>query len=104
MEPLLAGLPACVRLRLHGVKLPESQGPLMLTLDGPQRLCGQVSLHGAGRIEARFTVRKAGQYALKVCDYSETDADYMLTNLDKLFPQKHKLIWVVKNDWMSVIA
>ena len=87
MEPLLAGLPACVRLRLHGVKVSE-QGPLMLTLDGPQRLCGQVSLHGAGRIEARFTVRRAGRYALKVCE-SETGRALLRDLLDVLAGVAH---------------
>ena len=94
MEPLLAGLPACVRLRLHGVKVSESQGPLMLTLDGPQRLCGQVSLHGAGRIEARFTVRKAGQYALKVCE-SETGRALLRDLLDVLAGVAHTASTVV---------
>ena len=93
MEPLLAGLPACVRLRLHGVKVSE-QGPLMLTLDGPQRLCGQVSLHGAGRIEARFTVRKAGQYALKVCE-SETGRALLRDLLDVLAGVAHTASTVV---------
>ena len=88
MEPLLAGLPACVRLRLHGVKVSETQGPLMLTLDGPQRLCGQVSLHGAGRIEARFAVRKAGQYALTVCE-SETGRALLRDLLDVLAGVAH---------------
>ena len=50
----------------------------MLTLDGPQRLCGQVSLHGAGRIEARFTVRKAGQYVGR-CAKARRDARYCVT-------------------------
>ena len=95
MEPLLAGLPACVRLRLHGVKLPaDNQGPLMLTLDGPQRLCGQVSLHGAGRIEARFTVRKAGRYALTVCE-SETGRALLRDLLDVLAGVAHTASTVV---------
>ena len=41
---------------------------LTLSLRGPTKLTGTLIAGGAGRIEARFTVRRVGEYKLEVKD------------------------------------
>ena len=63
-----AGIPACLKLS-HRLKVAEHD-VLTLSLRGPTKLTGTLVAGGAGRIEARFTVRRAGEYELEVKDSS----------------------------------
>ena len=63
-----AGIPACLKLG-HRLKVAEHD-VLTLSLRGPTKLTGTLVAGGAGRIEARFTVRRVGEYELEVKDHS----------------------------------
>ena len=65
-EAVRAGVPACLKLSSELKVAPNDV--LTLSLSGPTKLTGTLIAGGAGRIEARFTVRKAGEYELEVRD------------------------------------
>ena len=63
-----AGIPACLKLS-NRLKVAAND-VLVLSLRGPTKLTGTLIAGGAGKIEARFTVRRVGEYELEVKDSS----------------------------------